>query len=52
MKVIMASGRFGRQNVRKEIYKLNTELFHAWQNGIADIDLGDHKAFLDGAKLY
>ena len=52
MKVKMASGRFGRQNARKEIYKLNTELFHAWQNGTADIDLGDHKAFLDGAKLY
>ena len=52
MKVKMASGRFGCQNARKEIYKLNTELFHAWQNGTADIDLGDHKAFLDGAKLY
>lgn len=52
MKVTMASGRFGRQNARKEIYKLNTELFHAWQNGTADIDLGNHKAFLDGAKLY
>ncbi len=52
MKVMMSSGRFGRQNARKEIYKLNTELFHAWQNGTADIDLGDHKAFLGGAKLY
>jgi len=52
MKVKMASGRFGRQNARKEIYKLNTELFHAWQKGTADIDLGDHKVFLDGAKLY
>ena len=52
MKVKMASGRFGRQNARKEIYQLNTELFHAWQKGTADIDLGDHKAFLDGAKLY
>ena len=52
MKVMMASGRFGRQNARKEIYKLNTELFHSWQNGTADIDLGDYKAFLDGAKLY
>lgn len=45
MKVKMASGRFGRQNARKEIYQLNTELFHAWQNGTADIDLGDHKPF-------
>ena len=52
MKVKMASGRFGSQNARKEIYKLNTELFHAWQNGTADIDLGDHEAFLEGAKLY
>ena len=52
MKVKMASGRFGRQNARKEIYQLNTELFHAWQKGTADIGLGDHKAFLDGAKLY
>ena len=52
MKIKMASGRFGRQNARKEIYKLNTELFHAWQNGTTDIDLGDPKAFLDDAKLY
>ena len=52
MKVKMASGRFGRQNARKEIYQLNTDLFHSWQNGTADIDLGDHKAFLDAAKLY
>ena len=52
MQVIMASGRFGRQNARKEVYKLNTELFHDWQSGCADIDLGDHKAFLEGAKLY
>ena len=52
MKVMMASGRFGAQNARKEIYKLNTKLFHDWQNGTADIDLGDHKAFIDGAKLY
>lgn len=52
MKVKMASGRFGRQNARKEIYQLNTQLFHDWQKGTADIDLGDHKAFLDGAKLY
>ena len=52
MQVVMATGRFGRQNARKEIYKLNTELFHNWQKGTADIDLGDHKASLDGAKLY
>ena len=52
IKVKMASGRFGRQNARKEISQLNTELFHAWQNGPADIDLGDHEAFLEGAKLY
>ena len=52
MQVMMATGRFGRQNARKEVYKLNTELFHDWQRGTADIDLGDHKAFLDGAKLY
>ena len=52
MKVKMASGRFGRQNARKEIYKLNTKLFHDWQKGTADIDLGDHQVFLDGAKLY
>ncbi|MBQ1187016.1 MAG: TIGR02452 family protein [Clostridia bacterium] len=52
MKVMMASGRFGRQTARKEIYKLNTALFHDWQNGTANIDLGNYKAFLDGAKLY
>ena len=52
MKVMMASGRFGRQNARKEIYKLNTRLFHDWQDGTAEIDFGDYQAFLDGAKLY
>ena len=52
IKVTMASGRFGRQTARKEIYKLNTALFHNWQNGTSEIDFGDHKAFLDGAKLY
>ncbi|MBE6693001.1 MAG: DUF2263 domain-containing protein [Ruminococcaceae bacterium] len=52
MKVTMASGRFGRQTARKEIYKLNTKLFHDWQNGTSDIVFGNHKAFLDGAKLY
>ena len=52
MKITMASGRFGCQNARKEIYKLNTQLFHDWQNGNIDIDFGDHKAFLDGTKLY
>ena len=52
MKVIMASGRFGRQTARKEIYKLNTALFHDWHNGISDIDFGNYNAYLDGAKLY
>lgn len=52
MRVTMASGRFGRQTARKEVYRLNTELFHEWQRGEADLDLGDHKAFLDGTKLY
>ncbi len=52
MRVTMASGRFGRQNARKEIYRLNTGLFHNWQSGTADVDLGDYRAFIDGAKLY
>lgn len=52
MRVKMASGRFGPQNARKEIYKLNTDLFHDWKAGTSDIDFGDYKAFLDGAKLY
>lgn len=52
MKVMMASGRFGRQNARKEIYKLNTKLFRDWQNGTAEIELGDHKSFLERAKHY
>lgn len=52
IQVMMASGRFGRQNARKEIYKLNTALFHDWKNGTADIDLGEYHAFLDGAKIY
>ena len=52
IKVTMASGRFGRQTARKEIYKLNTALFHDWQNGTSNINFGDHKAFLDSAKLY
>ena len=52
MKVTMASGRFGRQTARKEIYKLNTALFHAWKNGTADMELGDYNAFLNTTKLY
>jgi len=52
IKVTMASGRFGRQTARKEIYKLNTALFHDWQNGTNDIDFGDHKDFIDSAMLY
>ena len=52
MKVMMASGRFGRQNARKEIYKLNNRIFNAWKNGKSFTELGDYKEFLDGAKLY
>ena len=52
MQVMMASGRFGRQKARKEIYTLNTRLFNEWKSGTADIDLGDYKSYLDGAKLY
>ena len=52
MKVTMASGRFGRQNARKEIYKLNTRMFHDWQKGTNDIDFGDYKTYLDSTKLY
>ena len=52
IKVVMATGRFGRQNARKEIYKLNTQLFHTWKNGTNEVELGDYKVFLDGAKLY
>lgn len=52
MKVTMASGRFGRQNARKEIYKLNTQMFHDWKKGTNDIDFGDYKTYLDGSKLY
>lgn len=52
MRITMASGRFGRQNARKEIYKLNTRLFHDWKNGTNSIDFGDYKAYLDGTKLY
>lgn len=52
MKVMMASGRFGRNNARKEVYRLNTRLFNAWKAGTQDVELGDYKAFLDGAKLY
>jgi uncharacterized protein (TIGR02452 family) len=52
MKVTIASGRFGATKARKEVYRLNTELFHAWKNGANDVDLGDYRAFLDGTKLY
>lgn len=52
MKIMMASGRFGRQKARKEIYRMNTQMFNDWKNGTAEIDLGDYKAFLDGTKLY
>ena len=52
IKVTMASGRFGRNNARKEIYRLNTQMFYDWQNGTNDIDFGDYKTYLDGTKLY
>ena len=52
MKVIMASGRFGRQNARKEVYKLNTQLLINWKNNTNDVDLGDYKTFLDETELY
>ena len=40
----MRNGRFGETNARKEIYKINTELFKNWKNGTtgcANIDCVD-----------
>ncbi len=52
MKTIMRSGRFGSNRACQEVYAENTALFNNWKSGTADIDFGDYKAFLDGAKLY
>ena len=52
IRIMKSAGRFGAQNARKEIYKLNTSLFHDWQDGKDELSFGDHQAFLDGTKLY
>lgn len=52
MKVMLKDGRFGANNARKEVYKVNTALFRQWQDGTCPIDFGDYQAFLDGTKLY
>lgn len=52
MKTIMRSGRFGEKRACREVYAENTALFHRWQEGAADPDFGDYRAYLDGAKLY
>lgn len=52
MQVIMKDGRFGMRKAGKEVYQANAEIFRAWKDGAADIDLGDRQAFLDNTKLY
>ena len=52
IQTMIKSSRFGPRNARKEVYKENTKMFHAWKEGKAELELGDYQAFLDGAKLY
>ena len=52
MQIIMKDGRFGMRKAGKEVYQANAEIFRAWKDGKADIDFGDHQAFLDNTKLY
>ena len=52
MKTIIQSGRFGANTARIQVYKENLELFHQWQNGSNEVDLGDYQTFLDNTKLY
>ena len=52
MKTIIQSGRFGANTARIQVYRENSDLFHRWQNGSAEIDLGDYQTFLDDTKLY
>ena len=52
MRVLMKDGRFGMRKAGKEVYQANAEIFQAWKDGTADIDLGDRRAFLDQTKLY
>ena len=52
MQILMKDGRFGMRKAGKEVYQANAEIFRAWKDGKADIDFGDHQAFLDNTKLY
>lgn len=52
MKTIIQSGRFGANTARIQVYRENTDLFHRWKTGSAEVDLGDYQAFLDNTKLY
>ena len=51
MKTIIASGRYGIQQARKEVYDQNTALFRRWKAGELPL-LGDYQGFLDGTRLY
>ena len=52
MQIIMKDGRFGMRKAGKEVYQANAEIFRNWKDGKADIDFGDHQAFLDNTTLY
>jgi uncharacterized protein (TIGR02452 family) len=52
MREIMRNGRFGETNARKEIYKINTELFKNWKNGTLEMDFGNYDKFLADTKIY
>jgi len=52
MKTIMSRGRFGINNACKQVYTENISIFNDWKNGCAEVEFGDYKAYLDGAKLY
>lgn len=48
----MRNGRFGKTNARKEIYKINTELFKNWKNGTLEMDFDNYDKFLADTKIY
>ncbi len=52
MQTLMKDGRFGMRKACKAIFQANAEIFQAWKNGTADLELGDFQGYLDNTKLY
>ncbi len=51
MKTIMASGRYGMNQARKDVYVQNTDLFLRWKAGQLP-QMGDYQRYLSGTRLY